>query len=274
MTGLLAAEWIKLRTRWMPRVVLLLLMLQSLNFVGRRSTGQGDHAAILLPEGWVIALIFAGLIGPYIWPVLGGSWAGGEYGWGTIGLVLSRRPVRIQFVGAALVTLLLFTAIGLIALMVTFSAACLLVVALTHTPAFDASLLGPTFLVTLGKSYLAVVFVLGFYLALSYTAGTVFRSSTMGVAIGIGSSLAQLILASMFSRLGGLWAVLAAHFPFQYGQALVARMAAGAFPSGAGPASIDPGTPQIGESLLFLTIYLAVLLAITVVAVCARDVTT
>jgi len=273
MTGFLAAEWIKLRTRWMPRVIILLLMLQSLNFVGRRSAGPGHHETFPLPQGWVVALLFAGFIGPYIWPVLGGSWAGGEYAWGTISLVLSRRPFRIQFVGAALVTLLLCAAIGLIATVITFSAASLLVATLMGAPAFDSSGWSPPFVGTVFKAFLAALFVTGFYLVLSYTAGTIFRSSAVGVAIGIGSSLAQIILSGVFSRLGGVWAVLAAHFPFQYGQALVVRVATSAFSPGDIPAAVDRGTPQIGESLLFLTIYVVVLLMITFWVVCARDVT-
>ena len=44
--------------------------------------------------------------------------------------------------------------------------------------------------------------------------------------------LAQIILSGVFSRLGGVWAVLAAHFPFQYGQALVVRVASSAFGPG------------------------------------------
>jgi ABC-2 type transport system permease protein len=273
MTGLLAAEWIKLRTRWMPRVIILLLMLQSLEFVGRRSTGPGHHATFPLPQGWVVALLFAGFIGPYFWPVLGGSWAGGEYTWGTIGLILSRRPYRAQFVAAALVILLLCAAIGIVALMVTFGVASLVAALLIGGPAFDTSELSPGFISALSMSFLATLFVITFYLVLSYAAGTIFHSSAIGIAVGIGSSLAQIILSGVFSRLGGVWAVLAAHFPFQYGQALVVRVASSALPPGEVPATTDPGTPQIGESLLFLSIYLTVLLAMTFLTVRARDVT-
>jgi ABC-type transport system involved in multi-copper enzyme maturation permease subunit len=273
MTGLLAAEWIKLRTRWMPRVIILLLMLQSLSFVGRRSTGPGHHATYPLPQGWVVALLFAGFIGPYFWPVLGGSWAGGEYAWGTIGLILSRRPYRAQFVVAALLMLLLCAAIGLIALLVTFGAACLVAALFTGGQAFDTSALSLAFLSVLGTSFLATLYVIIFYLVLSYSAGTIFRSSAIGIAIGIGSSLAQIILSGILMRLGGIWAVLAAHFPFQFGQALVVRVASSALAPGEIPAATDPGTPAVGESLLFLSIYLAVLLAITFLTVRARDMT-
>lgn len=273
MTGLLAAEWIKLRRRWMPRVIILLLMLQSLSFVGRRSTGPGHHETFPLPRGWVVALLFAGFIGPYLWPVLGGNWAGGEYAWGTIGLTLSRRPFRVQFVASALLILFLCATVGLVAIMVTFGAACLLAALLTGGSAFDTSALTPSFISALGTSYLATLFVTAFYLVLSYAAGTIFRSSAIGIAIGVGSSLAQIILSGVLSRLGGVWAVLAAHFPFQYGQALVVRVASSAFAPGEVPATTDPGTPQIGESLVFLSIYLAVLLGITFLTVRARDIT-
>jgi hypothetical protein len=157
--------------------------------------------------------------------------------------------------------------------MATFGAACLVAALLMGGPAFDTGALNPAFMGALGASFLATLFVTTFYLVLSYTAGTIFRSSAIGIAIGIGSSLAQIILSGILMRLGGIWAVLAAHFPFQFGQALVVRVASSALAPGEIPAATDPGTPAVGESLLFLSIYLAVLLAITFLTVRARDMT-
>jgi ABC-type transport system involved in multi-copper enzyme maturation permease subunit len=273
VTVFLGAEWLKLRKRWMPRILILLMMvLLALLFWGT-GTSANDRGNLLLPRGWVAALAFAGIFAPFFWPVLGGSWAGGEYGWGTIRMVLSRRPFRIGLVLSALVILLLAAAIGLIALLVAGSASGIVVAALTGNSAFNGSVFDASFAGILVKSFLATLFVCGFYLVLAYAAGAIFRSSAVGIGVGIGLTFAEFIVGRIFMGLGGKWAGLADHFPIQYTTALPERVSVSAFVPGSGMSSVGPNTPQIGESILFLAIYIAVLLAATLVVVRARDVT-
>src|SRR5947209_19391750 len=113
MIGLLSAEFLKMRKRLMPRVLLLiLLILIALVFFGfGKSNDRSNIADLILPNGWLLGLVFVSFFAPFIAPVLAGSWAGSEYSWGTIRMILSRRPNRTQFLLAGIVVLL--SAIGL-----------------------------------------------------------------------------------------------------------------------------------------------------------------
>src|SRR5436305_14653890 len=118
MSGLMLAEWLKLRNRWMPRIIVLILLgINALIFWGT-ATNNKNRVDLLFPRGLVAALFFAALFSAFLWPVLGGSWSGNEYGWGTIRMLLSRRPDRIEMVVAALAVLLLGVAAGLIAVLI------------------------------------------------------------------------------------------------------------------------------------------------------------
>src|SRR5579884_2395993 len=116
MTETLSFEWFKFSRRWMPRIILLMLLgLICLAFWGY-STRTFGRPNIFLPRGWLAALSFCAFFAPFFWPVLGGSWAGNEYGWGTIRAVLTRRPERVTHALAALGVLLAGVLIGIVAI--------------------------------------------------------------------------------------------------------------------------------------------------------------
>ena len=76
MTSLLAVEWIKLRHRWMPRI-LILIMLGIIGLISLASLGlHGLRAALVLPQGLLAGLVLAGIFSPFLWPILAGAWSG------------------------------------------------------------------------------------------------------------------------------------------------------------------------------------------------------
>src|SRR5258708_2674747 len=118
MIAYMSFEWLKLTKRWMPRIILFLMVcLTVLAFWGQGSR-VGNQGDLFLPRGWLAALIYASFFAPFFWPVLGGSWAGNEYGWGTIRMILTRRPYRIQHALGALSILLVAVALALVAMLV------------------------------------------------------------------------------------------------------------------------------------------------------------
>jgi ABC-2 type transport system permease protein len=273
MIAYMSFEWLKLTKRWMPRIILfLMLCLTVLVFWGQgsRLENQGD---LFLPRGWLAALIYASFFAPFFWPVLGGSWAGNEYGWGTIRMILTRRPYRIQHALGALSILLIGVALALVAMLLVGSVAGFLVGVLTGNGGFTSGVLSGEFLGTVLKSFLAAWYVGAFYLILAYTAATVFRSAAVGIGIGIGSTLAEVVLRGIFTELGGTWKDIAQHFPVVYTQDMARLVAAPQLIPGTSMASVGSDLPGIGESTIVLAIYMAILLAITLVALRTRDVT-
>jgi hypothetical protein len=273
MTDTLSFEWFKLSKRWMPRVILILLLgLTILAFWGyaTRNVGRGN---LFLPRGWLAALAFCSFFAPFFWPVLGGSWAGNEYGWGSIRSVLTRRPERITHVVSALLVLLAAVFIGIICIVVVATGASLVVTALTGNPAWTAGIWSGTFAATLLKGVLTAWYVSSFYLLLAYCAAVVARSAAVGIGFGIGSTLAEVVLQQLLGALGGIWNTIAQHFPFMYSQGMISRVVGSSLIPGTNLARVDPGTPSAGASLIALAIYGAVVLAAALVAVRLRDVT-
>ncbi len=273
MIGELSFEWYKLSKRWMPRVVMLMLLAVIVLAFWGSSTRASNVGNLLLPRGWLTALIFASFVAPFLWPVLGASWGGNEYGWGTIRMVLTRRPFRIQHVLGALAVLLFGLALALLVATIASTVLAVIVAVATHHTAYTSSLLTGTFVATFCKAYLAAWVVASFFLMLAYLAAVLFRSAAVGIAIGIGSTLAEFVLGAILTRLGGWWQIVGDHLPVNYTQDLTTRVASSGLVPGSRMAAMDPQTPGVSQSLLAIAIYAAIFIAITLLALRTRDVT-
>jgi ABC-2 type transport system permease protein len=269
----ISMEWLKLTHRWMPRILLVMIAgLTTLAFWGS-ATRAAERGNLLMPRGWLAALTFCSFFAPFFWPVLGGSWAGNEYSWGTIRTILTRRPYRVEQVVGALVVLFLGLAISLLVLLLVASVAGIVIALLTNNHVFTSGVIGGDFVVFLVKGFLVAWYVSAFYLLLAYTTGTLFRSAAVGIGFGIGATFAQVILFRIFEGLGGVWKTIAQHFPFQYTNNLITVVVHGGLIPGSSLASIGPDTPTVNESIFWLTLYAVILMAVTFYFVRTRDVT-
>lgn len=273
MTAYLSFEWLKYSKRWMPRIIPVLLMgLTVLAFWGQ-GTRIEDQPNLFLPRGWLAALTFCSFFAPFFWPVLGGSWAGNEYGWGTIRTILTRRPERIEHVLAALIVLLAGVALSIVALLVAGTVAALLVSGFTGNDMFVSSVWSGNFAAVLLKGFLATWYVSAFYLILAYSAATIFRSAAVGIGLGIGATMAQIVLTRIFIGLGGIWKDIALHFPFNYSGNMITQVVRGALVPGSNLTETSPTDPSAGASVIALAIYSAIIIALALIAVRTRDIT-
>src|SRR5437588_8366160 len=127
MSSYLSFEWLKLSKRLMPRVILLMILALTVLVFWGQATRLHGRGNLFLPRGWLAALAFCSFFGPFFWPVLGGSWAGNEYGWGTIRSILTRRPQRVTHALAALAVLAAGVLIGILCILIVASVAALAV---------------------------------------------------------------------------------------------------------------------------------------------------
>jgi hypothetical protein len=271
MTGLLRADWRKMRHRWMPRVLLLILFaLVALIFFGISSRAR-YRSDLILPGGLVVALSLAAGFAAFIWPVLAGSWAGNEYGWGTVRTTLTRRPSRIEFSLSGLIVVLLVVGFALALVLVVGTAAGSLVAAATDPPALSTpSGANPTDIIL--KMFFGTWYTSAFYVVLAYTAGVVFRSAPAGIGLGIGFAVAQSAVSAIFGALGDPWKAIAQHFPDAYTTALTSRLSHELITSG--PFSHVPSSaPSISTSIVALAIYIAILIATMLTVARQRDIT-
>jgi hypothetical protein len=241
MTALLSFEWLKLHRRWMPRLVVLgssgLVIVAFLLL----SADDTERANLVLPRAWLAALSFSSFLAPFFWPVVGASWAGNEYDWGTIRAILTRRPDRIAHVLAALAVLVVGVGVGMLAILLAGTLGGIVTSHLRGGEFMTADVFSDTFLAALLEGGLTAWYVSGFYLLVAYAAATVARSAAVGVGFVLGSTLAQYLLRSIFP-----------------GTALATARAY---------------EPAVSDSIVALALYGALCLAVTLVAVRARDVT-
>jgi hypothetical protein len=153
------------------------------------------------------------------------------------------------------------------------SGAGLVIAVLTNNHVFTSGVLNGDFVALLVKGFLIAWYVSAFYLFLAYATATLFRSAAVGIGFGIGATFAQFILFRIFDGLGGVWKTIAEHFPVQYANNLITEVVGGGLVAGSNIGRVDPGSPSVSDSLVWLTLYAAVLMAITLYAVRVRDVT-
>src|SRR5947209_8517060 len=149
MTPLLAAEWLKLRTRWMPRVLTLIML--AFVVLGFLEMDTNLHN-LILPRAWLAALYFASTFSLVLWPILGGCWAGNEYGWGTVSLILTRRPNRVHWVLSAVIILMLMAGLAVLATLVVGMIAGIIIAVLTSHSVFLTGRVQPAFSLILAKN--------------------------------------------------------------------------------------------------------------------------
>jgi hypothetical protein len=263
----LGAEWIKLRHRWMPRILALVLFAIVALLFWAIGTGS-NRTDLIFPRGMLAALLGAGFVASFLWPILSGAWSGNEYSWGTLRMILSRHPNRLQYLAASLAILVVFAIITMVVAMVLSIAEGAVVASLTGHSAVFTSGLRSSFTLVLLKTFVATIYVACFYLVLAFAAGTIFQSPAAGIGIGIGFTIAQQVVFGIFFALRGPWRVVADHFPSSYAGALPQRIAAesiSAFGRTTGPGVV--------ESIVGLAIYIGILITLTVVVVQRRDVT-
>ncbi len=205
--------------------------------------------------------------------MLGGSWPGNEYGWGSIRVILSRRPQRVLHVLASLVVLLIGVAIALLVALIVGSLAGAITSVLTGHPTVTSGVLTDAFAVTVAKTFLVTWYGASFILVLSFASGTVFRSAPAGIGIGVGATLAQFLAFGILEGQSGFWKTVADHLPLQYVENLTQNVAAPGFLPHTALGTVGAGTPGTMESILALGIMMLALLVATCLVVHKRDIT-
>ncbi len=274
MTAYMSFEWLKLTRRWMPRVILAAVLgVVVIMFLGTSSKPDSSLANLFFPRALPASLVAAAFAAPFFWPVLGGSWPGNEYGWGSIRLIVSRRPHRVEHVLASLAVLLIGIGLALLACLIVGSLAGVVVSLLTGHAVFVSGVLTGAFAITLLKTFLVTWYGASFIMTLGFAAGTIFRSAPAGIGVGVGATLAQILTIGILEGQSGFWKSIADHLPLRYVENLTGNVAASAFIPGTSLATVSPGSPGVGESILALGLMMVGLLTVTCVVARNRDIT-
>jgi ABC-2 type transport system permease protein len=251
-------EWFKLRRRWLPWILLAILVLFSQlgpwgGFFAYRNLGMqtagpsplaGLRGAFTLPGSIDAALAPVQLIGPVLLAVLAASVIAAEYGFGTLRPIVARGTPRWAVLGGKLVMIL---AAALAALIVVAGVTAL-------SSALAGSLAGPaTGLGGAGWADAALALARTWtsfvpYLALVGAATVLTRSTSAGMGIGLGYPLAEPILTGLLPLLDDWFRTAAAYMPMRVISAWTGR--SGPFPL----AQSSLGTGEIAALLALYTV--------------------
>ena len=233
MTGLLRAEVLKLRKRWMP-YVLFLFMLAGAAFliwaVGYSERNSDDPAfalsavrtfaypysiPALLDSGqfWGSA-IFVG--------ILTTSTLATEHNWGTVRPALVGGVSRARYLAAKLITL---TLVSTIAMLLAFGFGVLLSLWATSAAGYDAPVRHPEsftaadFLLMLGRTALCIIP----YGLVAFTLTVLSRSTALGIAGTMGFLVLEAIIVALLETGGGIFEDARILFPGHNVSALIAE---------------------------------------------------
>lgn len=233
--GDLAAELMKIRTRWLPYIVLVLLVagaaVQVLLFgvvayhEERFEEGYGGDPPGLRSFAWPWAfhtMLDSGQFwGAIFIAFVIASLVATEFGWGTVRLALARGQSRTRFLatkllGAALVSAALLLTTLAVAVILSLIVSNLEGVPITLDVRGGPS--APELVVMVLRVALAILP----YGMLAFTLSVIGRSTTLGATGLLVYKIVESIVLPLFDALGGFWANLQFLFIGHYADAMVA----------------------------------------------------
>ncbi|MFC1944237.1 ABC transporter permease subunit [Chloroflexota bacterium] len=213
IVNLVRWEWFKLYKRWMPWILLaILLAFTQLYLWGNfasRSTGGGGHgfAAFTLPGSLSGTLFVAHSIGAVLIIILSASVIGTEYGWGTLRGIMVRGTGRWQHLAGKLLLLSTVAAAALVITVAVTSLSSLLAGALAGEA---PTTWGPSpgwgdGAVTLAKAWMGLIP----YVALAAIVTILTSSSAAGIGLGLGYYFVEQIAVTILIYLFGWFETVA-----------------------------------------------------------------
>lgn len=285
MDSVLASEILKVRKRWMPYVLLLVMiagaavLIWLIGYVGYQEDQQGEYAgdafrtfafpwsiAALLDSGqfWGAAVFVA---------ILTSSTVATEYNWGTVRQALTRGQPRWQFLAAKLLgTAIICTVFLLIALAIGILFSILATAAAGDSITLDVpggpSL--PEVLLMVLRSAAGIIP----YGLLAFALAVIGRSTALGIAGTIGYMLGEGIVVAILESIGGI----AADFrEVAIGHHVASLIAANRIGSGdynsiaAREIPISGDLPDVWTATFVILVYCAIFVAIAFFVFNRRD---
>lgn len=287
MLSLISAEMLKIRKRratWIMFAIFLVLI--AFIVIGIRQIVAGEegvdsedlalaNAALRFPVGYGVLLQFVSEMGRWTAIVFAALVVGSEYGWGTVRQVMARGASRNRYLAAKLAAIDLSFLMGM--LLVLLLGAGFMVLGDLLADGWDP-ILPDGFFGDLAVDSLRTLAVLSAFAMVSFCIAVLTRSAAAGLGLGLGYLFVEAILQPIFGAIGGFWNDLAAFLLTSLASSVMAGNNLGAgefFRDGASSSGdgLSGGGMDPGAAGLYLLLYAAVLLAISVWVFNRRDIT-
>lgn len=227
---------------------------------------EAIKASLQFPNAFDRIFSTARNIGGILLTILAASAVGNEYGWGTVRQALVWRGIRVHYLGAKIVSLIIIALIGLvISLIVGFALASYTTVSLGGSLNFDfmsASYVGHLF-----RMFGYTAFALLVYILLTVLFSVLGRSAMVGIGVGLGYYFIESIAVAIFNRAGGWLAEIPNYLLGPNIDALVPSVDSGGPFASAGP------LPSTLHGAVALAIYCIVFLGLALYLFQNRDLT-
>lgn len=212
VTRLIKAELFKLRKRFMTKVLLLVLvgmviviylLLLAISKVAISPHGpQNIQNPLGLPLAIPFALSILSSFGTVLAVILVASSIGTEYSWRTIRTILICSESRLKFLTAKLIAVVVLVLIGMVVGLVSGFIMSLITTAIGGY-SFSFSFMTAGYLWDQFLHFWRTFYVIMPYVFLSFLLAIVGRSTTPGIALGIGSFFLESIVTAFMRQASG-----------------------------------------------------------------------
>jgi len=216
MLSLMRVEFFKLRKRWMPYVLLLVLLASILiplvftyiNYQSEVSEFQTPmwKEALVLPTAMEGVFNSVPGLGMILVAILAASAVGTEYGWGTLRQTLARGTSRPRYLTSKLLSIAIITFIGVIIAVAVGLIATIITSMLVEGGIEWGSFIG-YFMASLGRTLLVLVV----YISMATFFSVLLRSSALGIMVTIAWIIGDSIIGGLLSMSTG-WLADISHF--------------------------------------------------------------
>jgi len=220
MLNLIRVEFFKLRKRWMPYVLLLVLLASILiplvvsyvNYQSEVSEFQTPmwKETLVLPNAMEGIFNSIPTLGIILVAILAASVVGNEYGWGTLRQILARGTSRHRYLTSKLLSIAIIVFIGVIITIAVGLIATIITSMLVEGGIVWGSFIG-YLIASLGRTLLVLVA----YLSMATFFSVVLRSSALGIMITIAWLIGDGILGGLLGMSTG-WLADISQFTISY----------------------------------------------------------
>ena len=220
MLNLIRVEFFKLRKRWMPYVLLLVLLASILiplvvSYLNYQSEVSGFQApmwkeTLVLPNAMEGIFNSIPALGIILVVILAASVVGNEYGWGTLRQILARGTSRHRYLTSKLLSIAIIVFIGVIITIAVGLIATIITSMLVEGGIVWGSFIG-YLIASLGRTLLVLVA----YLSMATFFSVVLRSSALGIMITIAWLIGDGILGGLLGMSTG-WLADISQFTISY----------------------------------------------------------
>jgi ABC-type transport system involved in multi-copper enzyme maturation permease subunit len=289
MTQLMHVELFKLRKRMMTWVLaalmvgLIVLLYSVLWSVSERVARFGEHnefsaeqlrRALFVQGSIPYALQIIGTLGTLLAIILAAGAAGSEYAWGTVRLMATASSGRIRLILSKLAVVFALTVAGVIlgiVVAVVYSAIITYV-----SGGADYGFVDGAFVRDQALAFGRTLFVMAPYITLAFAAAIVGRSTLAGVGAGLGVAFIEPLISGLMRAGGSPWHnvpnyLIGANIDVISAQNKIDEVLPRFGPSASELVRRDVNSVEV--AFLVIGIYIAVFIAIALIAYRRRDIT-